>query len=61
MFQDLNDLILIYYEKSKELKKPDTNNSTKKIYLRSLNTNKKTIRRFKKFHQQRRGLKKGFK
>jgi len=45
MFQDLNDLILIFYEKSKELKKPDANNSTKKIYLRSLNTNKKTIRK----------------
>lgn len=48
MFQDLNDLILIYYEKSKELKKPDANNSTKKIYLRSLNTNKKTIRKLYK-------------
>ena len=30
------------------LKKKDPNNSTKKIYLRSLNTNKKTIKnRFK--------------
>ena len=44
MFQDLNDLILIFYEKSKELKKPDANNSTRKIYLSSLNTNKKTIK-----------------
>jgi hypothetical protein len=44
MFQDLNDLIIIFYEKSKELKKPDANNSTKKIYFHSLNTNKKTIK-----------------
>lgn len=48
MFHDLNDLILVFYEKSNELKKKDPNNSTKKIYLRSLNTNKKTIKkRFK--------------
>jgi len=47
MFQDLNDLIFIFYEKSQELKKVDTNTCTKKIYLRS-NTNKKTIKkRFK--------------
>jgi len=45
MFHDLNDLILIFYEKSTELKKPDVNNTTKKIYLRSLSTNKKTIRK----------------
>jgi hypothetical protein len=45
MFHDLNDLILIFYEKSLELKKPDSNNSTKKIYLRCLNTNKKTIKK----------------
>jgi len=44
MFHDLNDLILIFYEKSNQLKKKDPNNSTKKIYLRSLNTNKKTIK-----------------
>lgn len=43
MFQDLNDLVIIFYEKSKELKKPDANNSTKKIYLRSLK-HKKTIK-----------------
>ena len=48
MFHDLNDLILVFYEKSNELKKKDPDNSTKKIYLRSLNTNKKTIKkRFK--------------
>lgn len=45
MFHDLNDLILIFYEKSLEFKKPDANNTTKKIYLRSLSTNKKTIRK----------------
>jgi len=45
MFHDLNDLILIFYEKSNEIKNKDPNNSTKKIYLRSLNTNKKTIRK----------------
>ena len=44
MFQDLNDLIFIFYEKSKELKTVNPNNSTKKIYLRS-NTNKKTIKK----------------
>jgi len=48
MFHDLNDLILVFYEKSNELKKKDPNNSTKKIYLRSLNSKKKTIKnRFK--------------
>jgi len=48
MFHDLNDLILVFYEKSNELKKKDPNNSTKKVYFRSLNTNKKTIKkRFK--------------
>lgn len=46
MFQDLNDIIFIFYEKSSELKKVDTKNSTKKIYLHSLNTNnKKTIKK----------------
>ena len=44
MFHDLNDLILIFYEKSKEsVKKDINNNTTKKIYLRSLNT--KTIKK----------------
>ena len=45
MFHDLNDLILIFYEKSLELKKHDANNTTKKIYLRSLSSNKKTIKK----------------
>jgi hypothetical protein len=44
MFHDLNDLILVFYEKSKEIVKKDSNNTTKKIYLHSLNTNKKTIK-----------------
>ena len=43
MFQDLNELIFIYYEKSQELKKVDPNNSTKKVFLKT-NTNKKTIK-----------------
>jgi hypothetical protein len=45
MFHDLNDLILIFYEKTLELKKHDANNSTKKIYLRCLSNNKKTIKK----------------
>ena len=43
MFQDLNELIFIYYEKSNELKKVNPNTSTKKVYL-TPNTNKKTIK-----------------
>ena len=45
MFHDLNDIILIFYEKSNELVKKDSNNNTKKIYLRSLSSNKKTIKK----------------
>ena len=45
MFHDLNDLILIFFEKSTQLKQTDPNKSTKKIYLRSLSTNKKTIKK----------------
>ena len=44
MLQDLNDLFLIFYEKSSELKQINPNNLTKKIYLRS-NFNKKTIKK----------------
>ena len=44
MFHDLNDLILIFYEKSTEMKNKDPNNCTKKIYLRHLG-NKKTIKK----------------
>ena len=43
MFQDLNDLILIFYEKSKELKEVNPNTCTKKIYLA-----KKTIDKSKR-------------
>jgi hypothetical protein len=45
MFHDLNDIILIFYEKSIEVIKKENNNNTKKIYLRSLNTNKKTLKK----------------
>ena len=45
MFHDLNDLILIFYEKSKELKVSNPHSSTKKIYLRSFSSNKKTIKK----------------
>ncbi len=45
MFHDLNDLILIFYEKTIDAKKKDSNNLTKKIFLRTLNTNKKTIKK----------------
>ena len=45
MFHDLNDLIFIFFEKSQELKVYDPNRATKKIYLRSLSTRKKTIKK----------------
>jgi hypothetical protein len=45
MFHDLNDIIFIFYEKSSDLKKPDANNMTKKIYLKSLSGNKKSIKK----------------
>lgn len=48
MFHDLNDIIFILYEKSNELKKSNqdsNNNNTKKIYLRSLSANRKTIKK----------------
>ena len=44
ILQDLNDLILIFYEKSQELKQVNPNNTTKKVFLHS-NTNKKTIKK----------------
>lgn len=44
MFHDLNDLIFIFYEKSKDIKKSNVNN-TKKIYLRPLTSNKKTLKK----------------
>jgi len=45
MLQDLNDLILIFYEKSNEIKKSNPNTMTKRIYLHSLSSHKKTIRK----------------
>jgi len=45
MFQDLNDIILIFYEKSNELKDIDPNKCTKRIYFRSLSSKKKTIKK----------------
>jgi len=45
MFHDLNDIILIFYEKSDELKEIDPNKCTKRIYFRSLNGKKKTIKK----------------
>jgi hypothetical protein len=45
MFQDLNDLIFIFYEKSNELKKKDPNNSTRKVFLHSFRNNRKTIKK----------------
>ena len=45
MFQDLNDIILIFYEKSNEIKDIDQNNCTKRIYLKSLSSKKKTIKK----------------
>ena len=45
MFHDLNDIILIFYEKSQELKKISNTNMTKKIFLRPLSSNKKTIKK----------------
>jgi hypothetical protein len=47
MFHDLNDLIFVFYEKSKELVKKNLNNTTKKIYLRCLNTKKTLKKRYR--------------
>jgi hypothetical protein len=44
MFQDLNDVIFIFYEKSKELKQLNENNLTKKIFIHS-NNKKKTLKK----------------
>jgi hypothetical protein len=54
MFQDLNNLYFIFYEKNNDLKKCDLNNVTKRIYLNIISntkpnnpnkSNKKTIRK----------------
>lgn len=45
MFQDLNDLLFIFYEKSEEQLKKSTNNITKKVYLNNKTKHKNTIRK----------------
>jgi hypothetical protein len=45
MMHDLNDIILIFYEKSTEIKEVNHNTSTKKVYFSSLSSNKKTIKK----------------
>ena len=43
MLQDINDLIIIFYEKSSELKRVNPNTCTKKIYIQP--SHKKTIKK----------------
>jgi len=45
MFQDLNDLLFIFYEKTDEELKKSSNNVTKKVYLNSKAKHKNTIRK----------------
>jgi hypothetical protein len=45
MLQDINDVILIFYEKSDELKKINPNTCTKRIYIKSLSRKKNTIKK----------------
>ena len=45
MFQDLNDLLFIFYEKSDEELKRSINNVTKKVYLNQKTNHKNTIRK----------------
>lgn len=45
MFQDLNDVMFIFKEKTNENKKLNTNNITKRHLLSRLKNNKKTIRK----------------
>lgn len=44
MFQDLTELIIIFFEKSEDLSKKDAHNITKKIFLNS-NNKRKTIKK----------------
>lgn len=44
MMQDLNDLVLIFYEKTTELKQSTSYNTTKRVYLHP-NGNKRTIKK----------------
>ena len=45
MFQDLNDLLFIFYEKSDEELKRSLNNATKKVYLNQKPTHKNGTRK----------------
>jgi hypothetical protein len=45
MFQDLNDLLFIFYEKSENDIKRSLNNMTKKVYLTQKSNHKHTIRK----------------
>jgi len=45
MFQDLNDLLFVFYEKSEEELKRKKNNVTKKVYLNSKTKHKNTIKK----------------
>jgi hypothetical protein len=45
MFQDLNDLLFIFYEKSDEELKRAANNVTKRVYLNQKSKHKGTIKR----------------
>jgi hypothetical protein len=45
MFQDLNDLLFIFYEKSHDENKKSSNSVTKKVYLNQKPNHKNTIRK----------------
>ena len=45
MFQDLNDLFFIFYEKTNTSNKSTPNNVTRRIYLNSRSNHKRTIRK----------------
>ena len=45
MFQDLNDLLFIFYEKSDEELKKSANNMTKKVYLKQKTKQKNSTRK----------------
>ena len=45
MFQDLNDILFIFYEKTDEEIKKSSNNVTKKVYLNKKNSHKNTLRK----------------
>jgi len=45
MFQDLNDLLFIFYEKSDEELKKSANNATKKVYFNQKTNHKNGTRK----------------